>query len=62
VLPLLRSSGQALDLLRQGLVHVAGVHLTDASGHGTNDRVVRERLGRGYGLIHRERAGLRHRG
>lgn len=55
VLPLLRSSGDALELLRQGLVHVAGVHLTDASGHATNDRVVRERLGRGYGLIHQLR-------
>src|SRR5215471_4972578 len=32
VLPLLRSSGDALDLLRQGLVHVAGIHLTDAAG------------------------------
>jgi molybdate-binding protein/transcriptional regulator with XRE-family HTH domain len=55
VLPLLRSSGQALDLLRQGLVHVAGIHLTDASGHATNDRVAHERLGRGYGLIHQLR-------
>ena len=32
VLPLLRSSTEALALLKQGLVHVAGVHFTDASG------------------------------
>src|SRR5262249_5127329 len=30
VIPLLRSSGEALDLLKRGLVHVAGLHMTDA--------------------------------
>jgi molybdate-binding protein/transcriptional regulator with XRE-family HTH domain len=55
VLPLLRSSTQALDLLRQGLVHVAGVHLTDAAGHATNDAVVRATLGPGYRLLHQLR-------
>ncbi len=52
VLPLLRSSSDALDLLRQGLVHVAGVHLTDRDGHGVNDQVVASRLGGGHRLVH----------
>jgi molybdate-binding protein/transcriptional regulator with XRE-family HTH domain len=55
VLPLLRSSAQALDLLHRGLVHVAGLHCTDAEGHGTNARVVRETVGAGYRLIHQLR-------
>lgn len=55
VLPLLRSSAQALDLLRRGLVHVAGVHYTDADGHSTNDDVVRTTLGSGYRLVHQLR-------
>lgn len=52
VLPLLRSSAQALDLLRQGLVHAAGLHVTDTAGRSTNDRVVRTTLGAGHRLIH----------
>jgi molybdate-binding protein/DNA-binding XRE family transcriptional regulator len=55
VLPLLRSSDEAIDLLKRGLAHVAGVHLTDAAGHVTNDQAVRQRLGAGYGLIHQLR-------
>jgi molybdate-binding protein len=55
VLPLLRSSAQALELLRRGLVHVAGLHYTDAGGRATNDDVVRERLGPGYRLMHQVR-------
>jgi molybdate-binding protein/transcriptional regulator with XRE-family HTH domain len=55
VLPLLRSSARALELLRQGLVHVAGIHLTDRSGRSSNDDVVRETLGSGYRLVHQLR-------
>jgi molybdate-binding protein/DNA-binding XRE family transcriptional regulator len=55
VLPLLRSSAQAVDLLRRDLVHVAGLHCTDADGRGTNDEVVRSTLGSGYRLIHQLR-------
>lgn len=55
VLPLLRSSAQAIDLLRRGLVHVAGLHCTDATGRGTNDDVVRTALGSGYRLVHQLR-------
>ena len=55
VLPLLRSSEQALDLLRRGLVHVAGVHCTDEEGHTANDAVVRATLGTGYRLVHQLR-------
>ena len=38
------SSGRALDLLAEGLVHVAGVHLLDADGHTANVPAVRARL------------------
>jgi putative molybdopterin biosynthesis protein len=55
VLPLLRSSMQALALLHQGLVHVAGLHLTDRSGESANDQAVRSNLGPGYSLIHQVR-------
>lgn len=49
---LLRSSRTALSLLGQGLVHVAGVHLTSAEVPGGNAAVVREALGAGYTLLH----------
>lgn len=52
VLPLPRSSREALDLLRTGRVHVAGIHLTDARGHAINSAAVREHLGAGYTLLH----------
>jgi molybdate-binding protein/DNA-binding XRE family transcriptional regulator len=52
VLPLTRSSGEALDLLRRGLVHVAGLHLGDESGRSLNEDAVRRRLGGGYRLLH----------
>ncbi|MCC7009933.1 MAG: helix-turn-helix domain-containing protein [Acidobacteria bacterium] len=52
VIPLLRSSRQALDLVRRGLIHVAGVHMTDADGRSTNDTAVRHGLGPGYRLLH----------
>lgn len=55
VLPLLRPSAQALDLLRRGLVHAAGLHYTDARGQTTNDDVVRATLGTGYRLVHQLR-------
>jgi molybdate-binding protein len=55
VLPLLRASTSALDLLRQGLVHAAGLHLTDATGTTTNDRTVRAAAGAGHRLIHQMR-------
>jgi len=55
VLPLQRSSSEALDLLRRGLVQVAGVHWTDDRGHAANDEVVRAHLGTGYSLLHQLR-------
>ncbi len=45
VLP--RSSGAALELLRSGKVHVAGLHLSSLG----NDAVVRERLGPNHALL-----------
>lgn len=51
VVPLLRSSRDALDLLGRGLVHVAGLHLSDARGRPAHRQAV-ERLGDGYRLLH----------
>lgn len=51
LLPLTRASGQALDLLRRDLVHVAGLHLQDPDTPRGNRRAVRELLGRGYKLL-----------
>jgi molybdate-binding protein/transcriptional regulator with XRE-family HTH domain len=58
VLCLMRSSGRALDLLREGRIHVAGLHLGD--GVAGNDAVIASRLGPGYRRIHvaRWREGL----
>lgn len=55
LLPLLRSSTEALDLLQRGLVHVAGVHFSSTTGRSTNDHVVRARLGPGFRLLHQVR-------
>jgi molybdate-binding protein/DNA-binding XRE family transcriptional regulator len=49
VLP--RSSRLALDLLRQRLVHAAGVHLAKAGDRIGNAQAVREMLGSNYGLL-----------
>jgi molybdate-binding protein len=46
-----RSSRTALSLLGQGLVHVAGVHLTGADKPGGNAAIVRRELGPGYSLL-----------
>lgn len=50
VLP--RSSGDALALLGQGLVHVAGVHLARSGQAQGNAAQVRTRLGTGYSVLH----------
>jgi molybdate-binding protein/DNA-binding XRE family transcriptional regulator len=50
LLPLIRSSRGALDLLQRGLVHVAGVHLGTRGGPDNQD-VVRRQLGPGYQLL-----------
>ncbi len=46
-----RSSRQALDMLRQGLAHVAGLHLAKASDADGNLASVRASLGNGYALL-----------
>lgn len=46
-----RSSRQALELLRQGLVHLAGLHLSTRDLPDRNSQVVRETLGEGYDLL-----------
>ncbi len=55
VLPLTRSSRDALSLLDRGLVHAAGVHWFSPDkkdGRGGNDAVVSKTLGAGYALLH----------
>jgi molybdate-binding protein/transcriptional regulator with XRE-family HTH domain len=51
VLVLTRSSQQALSLLAQGIVHIAGVHLSSARAQQGNARAVRNRLGSGFTLL-----------
>ena len=51
LLALQRPSRTALELLGQGLVHAAGVHLNRADEPGGNGMVVRGKLGTGYSLL-----------
>jgi hypothetical protein len=51
LLPLHRSSREALQLLRHGLVHVAGIHLSAAENRSGNARAAREILGNGFSLL-----------
>jgi molybdate-binding protein/DNA-binding XRE family transcriptional regulator len=55
VLALPRASGTALELLKTGVVHVAGLHWTNDEDAGANDRLVKARLGAGYALLHQVR-------
>ncbi|MFN0054585.1 MAG: substrate-binding domain-containing protein [Planctomycetales bacterium] len=47
-----RSSGEALSLLGDRKVHLAGVHLAKAGRHQGNAAAVKRRLGVGYTLLH----------
>ncbi len=51
LLPIQRSSRAALELLGQGIVHAAGVHLSRANQIDGNARVVQEKLGAGYSQL-----------
>ncbi len=51
LLVLKRSSSEALRLLGAGLVHLAGVHLATSEPAGGNGAVIRERLGKGFGML-----------
>lgn len=46
-----RGGGAALDLLRQGVVHVAALHRSTKERPGRNAETVREKLGSGYRLL-----------
>jgi molybdate-binding protein/DNA-binding XRE family transcriptional regulator len=52
VVALTRSSRDALDLLRRGLVHAAGLHWSEDSRSDANAAMVQSTLGRGYRLLH----------
>ena len=51
VLSFHRSSNEALSLLKQGVVHVAGTHLREIDEPGGNASVVCDLLGKGFGLL-----------
>jgi molybdate-binding protein/DNA-binding XRE family transcriptional regulator len=51
MLPLQRSSREALDLLHQGLIHVAGIHLANADSEMGNTLAARAVLGDGFSLL-----------
>ncbi len=51
MLVLVRSSEQALDLLGQGLVHVAGLHLSTREKQDQNQKLVLKKLGAGFRLL-----------
>ena len=51
MLVLVRSSGKALDLLGQGLVHVAGIHLSTRGHPDRNVKTVLKKLGSGFHLL-----------
>lgn len=46
-----RSSRQSVEMLRQGLVHLAGLHLSTEDDPDRNALVVRESLGAGYQIV-----------
>jgi molybdate-binding protein/DNA-binding XRE family transcriptional regulator len=46
-----RSGGAALDLLKRGLIHLAGVHRSTPRRPSRNIETVQERLGSGYKLL-----------
>jgi molybdate-binding protein len=51
LIALLRSSREALELVKKGLIHAAGVHLASARQAGGNAAIVRQSLGPGYQLL-----------
>ena len=51
LLPFIRSSRQALDLLHRGVVHVAGIHLQDDHAPSGNEKAARESLGGNVSLL-----------
>lgn len=51
MLVLHRSSRQALELLKEGKVHLAGLHLSTPEETERNAQIVRETLGSGYHLL-----------
>ncbi|MFI5393957.1 MAG: substrate-binding domain-containing protein [Candidatus Binatia bacterium] len=51
LLPFIRSSRPALELLRRGVVHVAGIHLQDDEAPAGNEGTVHEMLGPGFTLL-----------
>ncbi len=55
LLSITRSSKEALELLQQRWIHVAGIHLADPAARGGNARIVRQTLGPGYHLLRQAR-------
>ena len=55
LIPLIRSSREALALLERGVVHAAGVHWSDDGETDANAAMVSERLGPGFRMLHMAR-------
>jgi molybdate-binding protein len=51
LLPLRRSSRDALRLLREGVIHLAGIHLATADNEVANAAAAKSVLGSGYSLL-----------
>ncbi len=51
LLPLYRNSRESLELLRQGLVHIAGIHLASAKEESGNAQAAKTMLGNGFSLL-----------
>lgn len=62
LLPLTRGSRAALELLRRGLVHAAGLHWSDEGSEDANARMAANVLGDGFRLLHvfRWQEGVAH--
>ena len=52
LLPLTRGSREALELLKRGVVHAAGLHWSDDSGEDANAAMVASVAGSGFRLVH----------
>jgi hypothetical protein len=52
-----RGGGAALELLKRGLVNLAGLHRSSSKHPGRNLETVRERLGGNYRLLRLQMAG-----
>lgn len=51
LLPMTRSSSQAIEMLRDGLVHMAGIHYSTVDQPDRNSHYIKEQLGSGFEVV-----------